>query len=296
MVENSPKVSIIIPTYNRAHLLVRAIRSVLNQTFQDFELIVVDDASIDNTQEIVKAFGEGRIKYIKHKENKGGSAARNTGIKLSKGIYIAFLDDDDEWLPTKLEKQIDRFRKSSDRVGLVYSWAEIIDDKGNLIMKFHSTKKGKVLREIFKGNFIPSSTVIVKKSCFDKVGLFDESFTSCQDREMWTRIASKYEVEVVPEYLARHHRHSGFSIGTSPKKSIYGYYQYFTKFQRLYLQQGMRKEVSQNLSWVAYELTKKGYKEECKECFRLSFDYDKTNWKNYVRFFLSLIIRKVRNF
>lgn len=289
-VEYNPIVSVIIPTYNRAHLVGRAIKSVLNQTFQDFELIVVDDGSTDNTKEVVNSFSDTRIRYIKHEINKGGNAARNAGLKNSKGEYIAFLDSDDEWLPEKLEKQVNMFQKSSDEVALIYSWAEIIDEKGNLFMKSQPMIKGEALREILNGNFLPSSTVIVKKACFDKVGLFDENFTSCQDREMWTRIAAQCRVEVLPECLVRMYRHSDFSIGTSPKKVIYGYYQYFTKFQRLYLQQGMRKELSQNLSWVAYELAKKGYKEEFKECFRLSFDYDKTNWKNYVRFFLSLII------
>lgn len=111
---------------------------------------------------------------------------------------------------------------------------------------------------------------------------------------MWTRIATQYQVEVLPEYLARIYRHSGFSIGASQKKIIYGYYQYFNKFQKLYLQQNMRKELSQNLSWVGYKLAKKGYKKEFKECFKLSFEYNKTNWKNYIRLFLSLIHRKIR--
>lgn len=292
MTKLSPAVSAIIPTYNREHLIGRAVRSVLNQTFQDVEVVVVDDDSTDNTKEVIDGFNDTRIKYIKHEENRGGSAARNTAIRNARGNYIAFLDDDDEWLPTKLEKQIDKLRKSADRVGLIYSWAEIIDENGNLFRKFQSRIKGEALREILDRNFLVSPTAIVKKMCFDRVGLFDESFTSCQDREMWTRIAVQYQVEVLPECLARLYRHSSFSIGASPKKVIYGYYQYFTKFQKLYLQQGMKKELSQNLSWVGYELTRKGYKDESKECFRLSFDYDKANWKNYVRFFLSSILRK----
>ncbi len=114
----NPTVSVIIPTYNRANLVSRAIKSVLNQTYQDFEIIVVDDCSEDNTEEIVKSFNDSRIRYIKHKKNKGGSAARNTGIKRARGKYIAFLDDDDEWLPSKLEKQIMLFEKLSKHYGV----------------------------------------------------------------------------------------------------------------------------------------------------------------------------------
>ncbi len=121
MTEKRPTVSVIIPTYNRAHLLGRAIESVLDQTYQDFEIIVVDDASADETEEVVKSFGDDRINHIRHQKNKGGSAARNTGIKAARGEFIAFLDSDDEWVPKKLEKEIDRLQTLSNEVGVVYS-------------------------------------------------------------------------------------------------------------------------------------------------------------------------------
>ena len=105
MTDKSVTVSVIIPTYNRAHLVGRAIRSVLNQTYQDFEIIVVDDCSTDNTEEIVKGFNDHRIRYMRHDRNRGGSAARNTGIKASQGKYIAFLDSDDERLLKKAESR-----------------------------------------------------------------------------------------------------------------------------------------------------------------------------------------------
>lgn len=107
--KNNPKVSVIIPTYNRAHLIGRAIKSVLNQTYKDFEIIIVDDGSTDKTEEVVKDFKDERVRYIRREKNKGGSAARNTGIKAARGEYIAFQDSDDEWLPEKLEKQMKAF-------------------------------------------------------------------------------------------------------------------------------------------------------------------------------------------
>lgn len=290
-----PKVSVIIPTYNRAKLVDRAIKSVLLQTFKDFELFIIDDASTDNTQQIVEQFRDERIKIIRHQKNKGGSAARNTGINTAKGEYIAFLDDDDEWISTKLEKQIRFFERCKRNVGLIYNWAEIIDEEKDSFVKLQCKVRGNFLREILNRSFLPSPTVMVKKLCFRSIGLFDENFTSCQDREMWTRIATQYQVEVLPECLAITHKHSDFSIGGSPKKVIYGYYQYFTKFQKLYLQQGMKKELSQHLNSVAYKLAQEGYDEESKECFRLSFDYNKYSWKNYIRFFVSLIKRIPRS-
>ncbi|GAH83893.1 unnamed protein product, partial [marine sediment metagenome] len=122
-------VSVIIPTYNRADMVGRAIQSVINQTYQDFEIIIIDDASTDNTREVAREFQERekRIKYFKHEINKGGGAARNTGIKNSKGEYIAFLDSDDEWYPEKLEKQIEIFNKNDENLGVVYSGVFYID-------------------------------------------------------------------------------------------------------------------------------------------------------------------------
>jgi len=107
----SPKVSIVVPTYNRADFLPKAIQSVLNQTYRDWEMIIVDDGSTDNTEEVVKGYKEERIRYIVHKYNLGLSAARNTGIKNSRGKYIALLDSDDEWFPEKISCQINIFQK-----------------------------------------------------------------------------------------------------------------------------------------------------------------------------------------
>src|SRR5581483_7703419 len=104
-----PKVSVVVSTHNRAELLHAAIASVLSQSFQDFEILVVDDHSQDHTAQVVQRFRDGRIKYLRHETRRGGAAARNTGIQNSSGEYIAFLDDDDEWLPEKLETQVALF-------------------------------------------------------------------------------------------------------------------------------------------------------------------------------------------
>lgn len=109
-----PLVSVVIPTYNRAEFLPRAVESVLRQTVDDFELIVVDDASTDDTEAVVERFDDPRVEYVRHGTNRGGSAARNTGIERSSGEYIAFLDSDDEWYPRKLERQVEELRSRSD--------------------------------------------------------------------------------------------------------------------------------------------------------------------------------------
>lgn len=206
MVNENPTVSIIIPTYNRAHLVGRAIQSVLNQTYQDFEIIVVDDGSVDNTEEIVGEFQrrDKRVKYLKHKVNKGGSAARNTGIKASRGEYIAFLDSDDEWLPRKLQLQMEVFQKSPSRVGAVYTAYVYVKDSGKEINEHKISKNGNIHLALLQGNIVgTTSTLLIKRSCFEKVGLFDERLKSCQDWDMWLRISSMYDFEGLSRPLVK---------------------------------------------------------------------------------------------
>lgn len=129
----NPKVSVIITTYNRQETLSRAIQSVLDQTYQDFEIIVVDDASKVSQEEIVSSFNDDRIKFIRHSINKGGSAARNTGIAASLGEYIAFLDSDDQWLPDHLSCQIKSFENLPFTVGAHYSGLVIHSSEGEIV-------------------------------------------------------------------------------------------------------------------------------------------------------------------
>jgi len=204
-----PSVSVIIPTYNRANLVSRAIESVLAQTLRDLELIVVDDASTDNTKKILASFQDKRISYIRQNENKGAPAARNVGIKCANGLFIAFLDDDDELLPTKLEKQVNKFSKVSEKVGLVYSGSELIEEKDNSILMTYSPKfKGNVRQKLLLGPTICGShTALIRKQCFEKAGVFDETLKSCQDWDMWKRISEFYDFEFVPEILSKTYLH-----------------------------------------------------------------------------------------
>lgn len=205
MDNENPTVSVIIPTYNRAHLIGRSIQSVLDQTYRDFEIIVVDDGSTDNTENVVKTFNDSRIRHIKHKDNRGGSAARNTGIKLAKGGYIAFQDSDDEWLPTKLEKQMKAFRKTSDEVGVVYTGFYRIENniKNYIPSSLIPKKEGYIHKTLLNGNFVTTQAAIVKKECFKKAGMFDERLPRLQDWELWIRISKYYNFECIDEPLVQ---------------------------------------------------------------------------------------------
>lgn len=205
MLNEKPTVSVILPTYNRAHLVGRAIQSVLDQTYQDFEIIVVDDGSRDNTEEIINGFTDTRIRYVKHQKNKGGSAARNTGIKLAKGKYIAFQDSDDEWLPEKLEKQMKAFKKASDEVGVVYTGFHRIKDGITYYVPSDdiTKKEGNIHNTLLYGNFVTTQVAVVNAECFKKVGMFDESLPRLQDWELWIRISKYYNFSCIDEPLVK---------------------------------------------------------------------------------------------
>lgn len=194
-----PKVSVIIPTYNRSQYLRNSIDSVLNQSYQDFELIVVDDGSTDDSKEVLSKFN-GRIRYF-YQENMGVSAARNKGIREAKGEYIAFLDSDDTWAPEKLEKQMLLF-KNKPEVSLQYSFARYKDNDLNYddIRPRHVSKN---LQDFLYGDTVlPTPTVILRKYCLDKVGLFDEDLYGIEDYDLWLRIVREFNIDFISEVLA----------------------------------------------------------------------------------------------
>lgn len=205
MLGNKPLVSIIIPTYNRSHLIGRAIMSVLNQSFQDFELIVVDDGSSDDTEARILDFQiqDKRIRYFRHNVNKGPAAARNTGIGLASGRYIAFQDSDDEWMADKLEKQVNILNKSSSDIGMVYTgFVRVFSHKKVYVPSARIKKKeGDLHHELVGGNFIGMPTVLIKKECFEKVGIFDEHLPSLEDWELFIRVSKYYKFICIDEPL-----------------------------------------------------------------------------------------------
>lgn len=208
-----PKISIITPTYNSGKFINRTITSVLNQTHKDWEFLIVDDCSTDNTIEIVNKFikQDSRIKLLKNTINSGGPALpKNIGIENASGEYVAFLDHDDEWLPEKLEKQLKVFEESkSDILGLVSCFVNIRDNNGKLLYRHKKNYKGNVIRQLANGNFIvTSSCVMTKLSILKEIGLFDSSFKTSDDLDMWLRISNLgYTFDFIPEYLVNYISH-----------------------------------------------------------------------------------------
>jgi glycosyltransferase involved in cell wall biosynthesis len=209
----NPKVSVILTTYNGSSrgYLKAAIESVLNQSFRDFELLIIDDGSSDRTAEECRKYLENdRVKYI-FQENKGLAGARNTGISSSFGEFICFLDDDDIWKPEKLNKQlafIQNRLSGVDNWGLIFTWLELIDEQGEVISYRGHHREGQLYRSLLFGNTVDApSSVLIRREVFDNVGLFDEFFENCQDWDMWLRISKEYLIFPVKEYLVQHREH-----------------------------------------------------------------------------------------
>ena len=229
MMENVPTslVSVVIPTYNSGRFIAQAIQSVLDQSYARYEVIVIDDGSTDETKDVLREF-DGRIRYL-YQANRGPSAARNAGIRLARGEYICFLDADDIWTPNKLEVQL-TFMEQHPDIGLVFSDEEEISAEGDICQsllaqsRFHSDLVSqKPLQDAFRKllieNRIPTSTVMVRKACFAKAGLFDESLRVVEDRDMWLRIAANFGIACLPLILGKKREHEG-NISTNSELTL----------------------------------------------------------------------------
>jgi glycosyltransferase involved in cell wall biosynthesis len=205
----APLVSAVIPTYNYARYVAGAVESVLAQSFDDLEIVVVDDGSIDETADTLDPFAE-RIRYIRQ-EHRGLAAARNTGIRVARGPYVAFLDSDDLWLPEKVSVQIARL-DGDPAVGLVYGEAALFTETSPGTATLHSYwahhPSGKILPWLVRQNVVPSPTPMVRRELFDQVGSFDETLSACEDWDMWIRIAQVSEFAYVDRVLAKYRVHA----------------------------------------------------------------------------------------
>ena len=215
-----PTVSVIIPTYNRAGRISRSIDSVLGQTLEDLELLVVDDASDDDTEAVVTAYDDDRVTYIRHETNRGGSAARNTGIDRATGRYVAFLDSDDEFYPTKLERQVETLESRSDDWVAAYCGVEVAYEEGeepgalrqlvgSAITRRRKTEGAEggaeLIGDVLTDDLHTSagSTLLVEREVAERIDGFDESFVRFQDPEFLIRVLEQGKLAFVDAPLVR---------------------------------------------------------------------------------------------
>lgn len=231
-------VSVIIPTYNRETLLKRAIESVIVQTYQNWELIVVDDGSTDGTKDVVHSFTQKdkRIRYF-YQENSGAPARpTNAGLKETKGDFIAILQHDDEWLPQKLEKQINHFHQSKNlKTGFIGCHALVSNADGTEHTEELAPGEN-LTKSLLNTNVIPyPSAVMLKKQVIDDVGMLDERFKINDDWDFWLRASLKFDFEYIPEALFRYHIHGGnITRRADHAKKARELETFFLKHQELY--------------------------------------------------------------
>jgi glycosyltransferase involved in cell wall biosynthesis len=196
-------VSVVIPTFNRAHIISQCLKSVFDQTYKNFEVIIVDDCSTDDTEKIVKEQYGKKVTWLKHTLRKGAAAARNTGIRASGGNYIAFQDSDDEWLPGKLEAQMRIFAQAPSQVGVVYTKLNKVIRGRNYEFppRNTTTTNGMIHDALLRRSLVGTPTSVIRKKCFEKTGLFDETFPRLQDWELFIRLSKHFEFRLVDEPL-----------------------------------------------------------------------------------------------
>lgn len=293
---NNYLVSVIIPTYNRESTILRAIKSVLTQHYQNFEIIIVDDCSSDRTVEIIKNLSkkDKRIKLLLNEKNRGPNYSRNRGIKHSKGQYIALLDSDDEWLRSKLKKQLEHFHnKTDEKLGVIYCGAIFIDKKNKTSYQMPQ-KEGKMLNELLRQNYILAggSNCLIKKKVFDECGLFDESskMLNKQDYELWLRVAQKFKFAYVNDYLVKIYFSKGVTYEgqiRDPIKGVISSLYIIKKHKELYKKypQGL----SDHLKYVGLQYLWAHLPVKARKYFKLSIKYYSKNFTSYIFLCISFL-------
>jgi len=226
MTENQADTTVVVPVYNQPELLAEALESIKTQTYDAFEIIVVDDNSTADMKAVTDEYSD--VRFISHDDNQGAGAARNTGIKAATGDYVAFLDADDTWKPTKLEKQHRVFLESNQEIGLVYTGFVQYETDGNKWTHKPEAAGDIYLDELERDRIHPTSTVMVRRDVLDEVGGFDASLPSRQDYDLWIRITEQYKVGYVDETLVEKREQEG-SISKNFDSRIEGDLRVFEK-------------------------------------------------------------------
>jgi glycosyltransferase involved in cell wall biosynthesis len=241
---STPLVSVILPTQNRLHFLRAAVASVLAQTERDFELLVVDDASTDGTKEWLQqlAGSDSRIRVLRNERPAGGGGARNTGIEASRGTWVAFLDDDDEWLPDKLKRQLAELEKHTDAIACACSF-EVHFPSGKT-RPFH-IPQSVTLRQILSSNVLGGASVcICSRALLLRIGGFDPRLRSSQDHDLWIRLCENGNVAVCPEPLVKYREHDGDRITRRMDSQLRGARRVYFKHRRRMEREARRSHVS----------------------------------------------------
>lgn len=283
MKPNKPRVSIVIPTYNRADMVVECLESVFTQTYTDYEVIVVDDGSTDNTEEILKPY-HARIKYIRH-ENKGNAAARNSGLDIAKGELIAFLDSDDLWMPDKLRRDVDYLDSQPD-VDMVcangtffgspkFAGKKVVPDKRAIPL----ARDGVTLKAIFTRSSLRPSAMVLRKRVIEGTNGFDPDFAACVDLDFAFRVLMKYKVVFINEPFFKMRKHDDHVSGDSERRTLFNIkaieklLKEYPEARKLISEKKINRRLAYRYCRLGKITQKKGRKKEALSAYRKSLSY-----------------------
>jgi glycosyltransferase involved in cell wall biosynthesis len=265
-------------TYNRAAFFT-GVASVL-ASLDDFAIIVVDDGGDNTTKSVVNSFGDPRLRYVRNEKNMGEGRSRNVGISNSTAEYIAFLDDDDEWLPEKLQLQVDLLESQPVKVGGVYtSFTAVEVPSGEILYHRIVEKRGDVYQQMVQENVVgTSSTVLLRRECFERVGPFDESIPYGLDYDMWIRISKEFHFECIEQSLVKYHVHEG-QLTNDLERFIAGQEALLTKYDRFFASD--RKSYSDRYAGLGLLYREKGDLWRAWQALLKAIKIDPSQKKNY---------------
>ena len=278
-----PKVSVIIPTHNRSAFLRSAIISVLNQTFQNFEIIIIDDASEDDTRKVITSFNEARIRGIHNQASKGAAGSRNIGVTNAHGEYIAFLDDDDEWLPAKLERQARLLDNSPQEVGGICTGRLVVEKASGRVWPVENHEHC----DLSKGNFITTSSLLLRRRCFDECGLFDDEMPTSSDYDMWIRISKRFSFKIIGDSLVKYYVHDDYCLTRDYAKKIRGLEMLLAKYDSVFRPNS--KELSRQYLELGVCYCYQGEVQKGRKAFGTAIRINPCEIRNYFNFGLSLL-------
>ncbi len=296
----NPSVSVVLPTHNRAALLPRSINTVLDQSYKDLELIVVDDCSGDSTLEVLAGINDPRIRTVRLEVNSGPSAARNAGIRASVGKFIAFQDSDAEWLPKKLERQMDLLERSIDqdqRTAACYSrFAISSKDKQKIVPSDPAhLLQGDIYRRVLQGNVVDTPAILIRRDLLDTVGFFDETLSKLEDWDLALRLSQKYPIAFLDEVtLISHDLPDSVNKRISPDSALTILHRYFSSFEE-------DTDAMALITWtIGSGYANLGKRNEALKFMKLSIDRSSTTKKKIAFLAIGLglnpypVLRKIR--
>lgn len=253
------QVSVIIPTRNRGVFLGAALRSVLAQSYDDFEVVVVDDGGAPGSAASVESCADPRVRLLRHRERRGGAAARNSGIAAASAPYVAFLDDDDEWYPDKLARQMALIQSQPAPLGAIYTGYDIVEGERK-VGQIIPCQSGRLTLSLLAGNLIGStSSVLVRRCALDAVGGFDERLASFQDYDLWLRLARDWQFDCIAAPLLKYRVHER-KIWTDPQAIAAGLELMLEKYgaHTAFRKKASRYYMALGVGWCRQNATERG--------------------------------------